>query len=260
MKLLFLGTGAAGSLKIPEAEMPEDKRRCSSMLMDENVVVDIGLQSFDYATKLGVNTENVTDIFISHSHADHYRKQVLLSYANAAKNKINLWCHKGAVPQLKLTEEEMQLVNVCPVEIMQKWETAGMTVTAMPANHLIAENYDEQPLHYIFEKNGKSLFYGLDGGWFQARTWEYMRKEAKFDGMVLEATVGECPGNFRIGTHNTFPMLRLLLAAFDENNMLKENCTFVASHIGGIGIDENADAAFAEMGLIPAYDGFSIEI
>lgn len=260
MKLLFLGTGAAASKNTPEREMVEGNRRCTSMLIDEHVVIDLALQSFDYATKLGVKTEDITDIFLSHTHSDHYKKEALFGYVHVANKKINLWCHKGAVAQLHLTEEEEKLINVCPVEIMQKWEIAGMTVTALPANHLIAENYEEQPLHYIFEKGGKTLFYGLDGGWFQSRAWEYMRKEPVFDAMILEATVGECPGNFRIGTHNTFPMLRLLMAAFEENKMLKDNCTFIASHIGGVGFDENTDATFAQMGMIPAYDGFEIEI
>ncbi len=260
MKLIFLGTGAAGSMNTPESEMQEGKRRCTSLLIDDNVVVDVALQSFDYATKLGAKTNRITDIFLSHTHEDHYKKEALLAYAAAADTKINFWCHKGAVPQLQLTEEEAELIHVCPVEIMEKWETAGMTVTALPANHLVEANYEEQPLHFIFEKDGKTLFYGCDGGWFQARTWEYMRKNAVFDAMILEATVGECPGNFRIGTHNTFPMLRLLLAALAENNMLKENVTLISSHMSKLGYDGNADRVREEMGIIVAYDGMTIEI
>ena len=51
-----------------------------------------------------------------------------------------------------------------------------------------------------------------------------MRKNVVFDAMILEATVGECPGNFRIGIHNTFPMLRLLMAALtgDESYLTVE--------------------------------------
>ena len=79
-----------------------------------------------------------------------------------------------------------------------------------------------------------------------------------FDAMILEATVGECPGNFRIGTHNTFPMLRLLIAALSENGMLKENTILIGSHISGIGFDGNDDKVREELGMILAHDGFSI--
>lgn len=263
MKLLFLGTGTAGSKLIPESEMPEGKRRCSALLIDNDVLVDLSLQSFDYASKLGTDTSAVTDIFISHTHRDHYAKSALLQFVASAKQKINVWCHKGAVKKLGLTEEESALVNVCPIDVFDKWETAGMTVTALAANHMVGGS-EEQPLHYIFEREGKRLFYGCDGGWFRTETWYYLYTEDKrervlFDSVILEATVGESPGNFRIGSHNTIPMLRLLLAALEENAMISSESVCIASHIG----TKHSDAVteqFKALGMIAAYDGFSIEI
>ena len=52
MKLLFLGTGAAGSVKVPNADIKPGKRRCTSMIIDQQVLVDVALQSFDYAKEL----------------------------------------------------------------------------------------------------------------------------------------------------------------------------------------------------------------
>ena len=42
MKLLFLGTGAAGAIKTPNADIKPGQRRCSSMMIDGNVVVEQG--------------------------------------------------------------------------------------------------------------------------------------------------------------------------------------------------------------------------
>jgi len=259
MKLLFLGTGTAGAKLLPEGTLAENQRRCSSLIIDGEILVDLGLQSFDFATALGADRSRITDIFISHTHRDHYMKEALLSYVNAVPHKLRIHCHRGAVVGLKLTEEEAARVEVCPIEAMETWEVAGMTVTALPANH-IAGGPEEQPLHYIFRRGGQTLFYGLDGGWFRAEAWEYMRRaEITYDAMILEATVGEDPGNFRIGTHNTVPMLRLLLAALRDNHMIREDTTMIASHIGGkMNKPETADM-LAGLGMIEAYDGLAVE-
>ena len=261
MKLLFLGTGAAGAIKTPNAEIKPGQRRCSSMMIDGSVVVDIALQSFDYATELGVNTAAVTDIFLSHTHGDHYCKATLMQYAEAATQKINFWCHETAVPYLHLTEEEAAKINLCTVKNMQKFETAGMTVTALPANHVAGP--DEQPVHYIFEKDEQVLFYGCDGGWFRCDTWQYLyRKRIVFTAMILEATVGELPGNFRIGEHNTIPMLRLLLTAMRENGVLPRDATLIADHIGVPPYDALKKGDYGlltELGMIVAKDGLTVE-
>ena len=263
MKLLFLGTAAAGVANTPDDQLSPRTRRCSSMLVDENALVDVSLHSFDSATRYGVSHSAITDVFLSHTHPDHYNKQTLMRYADKAERKINLWCHEGAVDDLHLTDEETQKINVCPVKCMQKWQAAGMSVTALPANHL-AGSPSQQPLHFIFDKNGKKLFYGCDGGWFRADTWEYLRASGiVFDAMILDATVGDLPGNFRIGTHNTIPMLRLLVAAFRENNMVSPDTKLIADHIGippYHKYEQGDYGLLAEIGMIMVRDGNVIEV
>ena len=260
MKLTFLGTGAAICIKTPNSEIKEGQLRCSSVLIDENILVDVPFQAFDYAVELGIDVSKVTDVFLTHSHGDHFQKDVLFEFAKKAPHKINFWCHKNAVENLKLTPEETDKVAIRTVEIMDKWETGGVTVTALPANHLTWGA--EQPLHYIFEKDGKSTFYGCDGGWFMARTWEHLRK-IKLDAVVLDATVGDDAGNFRIGTHNSIPMLRIINAALLQNGIMEENGKRIANHIAPSVYKmtrTEIESALAELGMIAAYDGFEIEI
>ena len=262
MKLLFLGTGAAGAIKTPNAEIKPGQRRCASMMIDDTVVVDVALQSFDYATELGKNTAAVTDIFLSHTHGDHYCKATLMQYVAAAKEKINFWCHETAVQYLNLTEEEAARINICPVQNMQKFQAAGMTVTALPANHVAGPK--EQPTHYIFEKDEQVLFYGCDGGWFRCETWQYLfRKRIVLTAAILDCTVGELPGNFRIAEHNTVPMLRLMKTAMLENGILPPKATLIANHLGvpPYNLAKKDDyGLLTELGMVVAYDGLEMEL
>ena len=260
MKITFLGTGAAIHIRVPESQMGEGKRRCAATLIDENIMIDMSFQSLDFAKKLGKDMTKITDVFLTHSHADHFQKHVLLELVEMTGGKLNFWCHKDAVENLELTEEETEKINICPVNILDKWETGDVTVTALPANHLTKG--DEQPLHYIFEKDGKSLFFGCDGGWFMARTWEYLRT-VKLDAVVLDATVGDDAGNFRIGTHNSIPMLKILNAALIQNGILNENAPCFANHIAPSVYKMTEDeitSALAEIGMIATYDGMTVEI
>ena len=262
MKLLFLGTGSAKCKKTPEDSIPEGARRCSSTLIDNTVQVDVPIHTYDFLEKRGISPASVTDIFLTHSHNDHYWKETFLRYAKAGERKLNFYCNTGAIPYLELTEEEAALVNIIPVEPMQTFDAAGMTVTALPSNHLAGKG--EQTLHYVFEKGGKKLFYGLDGAWLRSEEWGYLYRTAKpIDGAIFDTTCGEMPGEFRIGTHTTIPMLRLLADAFRENGVIAESGKLIASHIGphihAVPAEET-ERILDEFGVIMASDGFEIEI
>ena len=241
--------------------MDDEKRRASTMLIDNDLLVDVSIHCIDFAKRTGIDLSGVTDLFITHSHVDHYQKSKLFELVEMTSKKINLWCHEKAVVNLGLTPEEAEKVNICSVKIMDKWEIGNTTVTALPANHLVKDS-DEQPLHYIFERDGKSMMYGCDGGWFMARTWEYMRR-IKLDGIVLDATVGDDAGNFRIGTHNSIPMLKIICAALLQNEVMTENGKIIGSHIAPSVYKmkrAEIEKALAEIGMIAAYDGMEIEI
>ncbi|MBO5248351.1 MAG: MBL fold metallo-hydrolase [Clostridia bacterium] len=264
MKLWFLGTGAAGCRNKSESEIQGDERRCASLLVDQNVLVDVSRQSFDFLTKLGGDPSCVTDVLLSHSHEDHFCRDALLQYANVSNGRLRLWCHRGAVVHLGLTEEDLQRIDLRLVEVCDCWQIGDMTVTALPANHMAEELTDpETPLHYILEKDGKKLFYGCDGGWYTAIEWEYlMRKRVTLDGVIMDSTVGEDTGNFRIATHNNLAMLEILILALRQNGRISSDTKLIATHIARSchSNEKPLEEVFADLGMITARDGLEIEL
>jgi hypothetical protein len=53
----------------------------------------------------------------------------------------------------------------------------------------------------------------------------------QFDGIVFDATVGDSDDDWRLGTHNSIPMLRLATAAMRRGRMLSEGATLIANHL-----------------------------
>ena len=258
MKLLFLGTGGSELKLIPECEVTGEYRRATSMLIDENVVVDLGLQSFDYATKLGAKTDGITDIFLSHKHRDHYMKEALLGYLSVAKGKINLWCHEAVVDLLGLTESELERVHVHGVKPLDRFEAGGMSVLALPANHT-----DPNTLHFVFEKEGKRLFYGLDGMWFAPLEWRYLFRGEPLDAAIIDATF-VCENARRFGKldgHNNIVTLPAIRDFMRQTGVARPDTVLLASHVAPQ--PDEAEAWFArlrDMGYLPTYDGFVFEV
>lgn len=264
MKLLFLGSGASGLARIPEAELKEGDRRAPSMLIDDNVLVDVSLHAFDYMVKTGKDPSKITDIFLSHAHFDHFNRDTLMKFVSAAKSKIRFWCHRGAQENMRLSGEDLSLIELHPLNVCDTLETGGMTVTALPANHLVGTfKSAEIPLHYIFEKDGKKVFYGCDGGWYTAIEWEYLlQNKIRLDAVIMDATVGEDAGNFRIGTHNTLAMVKLLTLALRQNGIVGDDSLLIATHFSRSCYPEGCSHKdiFAPLGMIAAEDGITIEV
>ncbi|MBR7112328.1 MAG: hypothetical protein IKC75_05370 [Clostridia bacterium] len=260
MKLLFLGTGGSEVKLVPECEVTGEYRRATSMLIDENVVVDLGIQSFDFATKLGAKTDGITDIFLSHTHRDHYMKQALLGYLSVAKCKIDLWCPEVSAQAIaqSLSEEELEKVTVHPVKPLDRWEAGGLSILALPANHT-----DPNTVHYVFEKDGKRLYYGLDGMWFAPLEWRWLFRGAPLDAAIIDATfVCENPRRFgKLDGHNniiTLPAIRDFMRA---TGVARPDTVLLASHVAPQ--PDEAEEWFRrleEMGYLPTYDGFVFEV
>ena len=73
---------------------------------------------------------------------------------------------------------------------------------------------------------------------------------------LLYTSVGNMRANYRIASHNTLPMVELLVASIEECGILKEDGRVVLSHMA-----RELHSPEEEYGnMIAAYDGMKLEI
>lgn len=262
MKLVFLGTGAAGWSR-ENAHLGDFRglnRRTTSMLVDNCILIDPNSDVPEALSTFGLDPEKITTVLISHSHDDHYDAKTL-SYL-ASTHKIDVYGDDGY--RGKLPHEPNMTFH--PLPLYSRLELPFGAITPVLSTHWV-EDTTENCLHYILERNGQTLFYGNDGGWFGAQTWAQIRRH-RYDAIVLEATFGDDPMKLPFKSygvrffHNTPEMLKIILAALHDTHAADEHTVIVADHLSPFYYPdiEECHRVFDPMGMIPAYDGMILDI
>lgn len=225
MKLHFLGTGAA-DWKLADKER-EDYRFFSSALIDGVLLIDSGPDVFVSAKKYGIDLSGIKYVIRTHSHSDHFCEETLN----------------------KLVDNGAQFIEFCENE--QKC-FGEYKVTSYKANHGTCED----AVHFIIEKNGKRIFYGLDSCWLMYDEVCAI-KENGVDIAVIDATIGNVKGDYRVFEHNNLEMVRIMKDSLKDN--IKK---FIISHMAYTLHDEHSVLAeqMSKENIITAFDNFMIEI
>ena len=81
--------------------------------------------------------------------------------------------------------------------------------------------------------------------------------------MILDATVGDYVGDFRMAEHNSIPMIRMMLESFKTCDIITDKTQLILSHLAHSLYKETyKDYAprLLKEGLLVAYDGMTIDI
>ncbi len=253
--LTFLGTCACDFSPRLQSECKDcfDKnaRRASSALINGHILIDAGMHVLDSLRIAKIPKENITDIFITHLHKDHFDIGNITEIAAAKEEKLRLWLRFDAdIPEIPNTE-------IIKMNNFENYNTDGFTVTGLPANH----DLDTCPRYLLFEKEDKKLLYATDGAWILNETYYYL-KNKNLDTLILDATCGEKEGEYRIGEHNTLPMIRLMMPSFKTFGIINEKTKIYLTHLApSLHLPHDEIVASVEKdGLMVAYDGLIINI
>ena len=250
--LKFLGTSACEFSDKLNGEFKncfdKDARRSSAILMCGTYLVDCGIYALESLRIASVPLSDITNVFVTHLHRDHYKWENLVAIAKEARKPLRIWVREGAeIAPI----DNAEIIEMTP--FVEYTVDSDISVIGMPANH----DPLAHPQHFIFKKGGKKIFYGCDGGWFVNLTFKFLTNQ-KLDLAVLDSTVGDYDGDFRVGEHNSISMIRLLLPSLRTIGAIREDTKIILSHLApSLHKSHSETEKIAEtLGAAVAYDGF----
>ena len=289
---IFLGTGASQVFPCPYCKCPvcENAREIrgkaiktrTDFLIDEKNVIDFGPDANLQFTMNGLSMDTLENIFLTHSHEDHIDPTELGVIRNRkhkleAPVHVKLWGTEAALSVVKeVTAASVgdkdggffyKHVELCPIREFETFETGGLRVTTLLSSHR-GSGKDEWGLNYIIEKDGKTLLYANDTGWYPDATWEFLEKsDFRFDYVIMEDTyTGDKNGiikPFSAGHLNTANFLEML-KKFIECGCMEKDTPVFATHLSDAGqqlfphyvatVENNPD-----YNITVAFDGLKID-
>lgn len=242
-------------------------RTRSQALLDQSVLLDFPADTYLHALQYNQDLSGIRHILITHSHEDHfYPLDMILKvppYAhNQAEPKLTVYGNKTVIEILEQTihscglprNEVMELLEPVVIQPFKPFRMGPYTVTALLADHIPHEDC----YIYLIEKEGRSLLYAHDTGYFPDATWEYLQGK-KIDLVSIDCTfvTSSCRRN-----HLGLPEVAEVKTRLVKMGCVSDQSQFVINHFShNIPVlHDELTAEAGKHGFLTAYDGMEVEI
>ena len=248
-----MGTGAA-DWALKERKDGEFFRRFTSVKINNDLLIDFPADVEDYLIKNDEPLCDIENLLITHTHNDHYDADTISKILGKA---IKIWTEKNTAPMIM---KDLPFYGVCDLELYSPVKVGGYEVIGVPANHSVSDK-NQIPLHYIITKGDKTIFWGCDGAWLPNYSWKEIKKH-KYDLVVLDGTLGENKGDYRIFEHNNISMIREISATMRSCELLKPEGKIAISHMSRYAhkSHDELQKCMDDANIIVAYDGMELEL
>jgi len=249
------------------------KNSCAHLAPDTHL--DFPPEIFMQAERFGVQVIEARYLLVTHSHEDHYNPYPLgwrrmspdvtlppptdvVGPRFSPLHTLHVCGNKpvcDGVRDYVRGDPDEWAIEIRQVEPFREFELGPMEVMPLRANH---PDRGENGLNYIIRREGKTILYATDTGWFLPETYEEIAKH-RYDLAVIEGTFGfgaDAEG------HMDFRKLEKARRLFDEDGLLKPDALFCATHIAPhfTPVHEEIAPLMAEKGVTVAYDGMVVEV
>ncbi|MFA7053059.1 MAG: MBL fold metallo-hydrolase [Kiritimatiellia bacterium] len=253
-----LGTGAADHdwKRIGEPGV----RGSAATLVDGHVLIDCGTTGYANLTRFDIPPRALTDLLITHSHADHFDPDQILNVLEARGPDLpplGIWASPQALATLARALPGRRFTGH-PLVAGTAFDVGRLHVTALPANHVLPDP-SEQALHFLVETPCGTLLYALDGAWLLKQARLLIGKR-RLDMIIWDATVAHS-GDFRAFEHNDLAMIGLMMASLTTTGAVDSGTVCVLDHIARTlwpADPQEAGRLASERGWTLAEDGMTL--
>jgi len=280
MHLKYYGTAAAEGIPGMFCTCPvcrESKRlggknirTRSQALVDGRLLIDFPPDTYDHMLHGGLDLPSIKTLLLTHAHQDHLYAQDFENrkpgFAHVGdwdvlhKEPLRVYATAKAMAFVRAEDrdrlEARGVTEPHEIAVYEPFSVDDFTVTAMTADH----NPHSGPVIYAIEREGKTMLYANDTGYFPKETWEYLAKEKPYFNYVSLDCTGMIREDYRRG-HMALPANNEVRERLLSINCADENTIFCAhhfSHNGGLTHEELVNEA-AKYGFLVSYDGMEIE-
>ncbi len=244
-------------------------RTRSQALVNDDLLIDFSPDTYYHVLNYGLDLRPVKACLITHGHDDHlypYDLQYRIhgyAYFKDEKNKkpLRVLATKNSSQEIQriFDEDNHSDKNAIKLEIIEKFKPysiEGYTVTALSADH--AKKLD--PVIYIIEKDGKSILWAHDTGYFLPETWDYIENS----GIIFDLVSLDCTSILNNDAYSNHMGIKACCDV--KERLLKKNANdktkFIVNHFshnGGLWHDALVHTA-AKLGFYTSFDGIEFDI
>ena len=242
----------------------------SQALVDDTLLIDFNSETYSHFMQLGRTMWDVEHILITHSHCDHLSFEDLCcrtkGQANGVKTeKLRLYTSEGVIRRMeaamaargdKYDPRIPERWEFVAIETFKPFQAGDYTVTPLPACHAGSE----EAFVFLIEKDGKTLLYGNDTGYFGEEIDDYLTANQKhIDLLSLDCTKGDT--QLIYNTHMSMTEGRTIADRFLARGIIDGSTQLYYNHFShncGMIHDELAEAA-KKYGFRVTHDGLEVE-
>lgn len=289
MKMQLLGTAGGDFLRVDDAKdnfsylprVRELGRKNLRYAAQAIIYPDILIDFYDcrQMDAFGIAAESIKYLFITHPHWDHFQPLRILEFARELSHRLQVYGNQAVIDALKFADtydfnrttgrfiarEARTDIEYHVLESEQTLTVDETTIAAVHANHSIDKTENMiagvPNLNYVFERDGKTIFYGLDSSYPLPLSVEFLR-QFTFDAAVLDATFGQWPIDVVKSGHHNLAMLAETIEEFREAGIVNNGTNLLASHISLAYAKPHDDLKeeASQSGVTLAYDGMVVNV